>query len=152
MKPTNIAAPGIALIKDFEKCVLTAYPDAKGLPTIGWGHRIPALGVTWTQEQADETLKIDLAKFSAHVYRLINIQLNQNQFDALVCFAFNVGDTEFQTSTLLRMTNAGNYAGAAAQFERWDHITQNGVLIELNGLKRRRDAERELFLTPVVNA
>lgn len=147
---------GIALIKSFESCRLKAYPDpgTGGAPwTIGWGHTGPEVkqGLTWSQEQADKALLEDLRQFEQDVASLVKVKINQNQFDALVSFAFNVGpDIDADTiaeglgdSTLLRRLNAGNYQGAADEFLKWNRA--GGKI--LRGLTRRRAAERELFLS-----
>lgn len=134
---------GVALIKDFEKCRLEVYADAVGLRTVGWGHRTTLpLGSPISQPEADTTLLEDLAKFEEGVTDLIKVQVNSNQFSALVCFAFNVGLGNLQSSLLLRCINKGNPADAAMQFERWTHA--GGRIIP--GLVRRREAERQLFL------
>lgn len=147
-------AKGQALIKSFEDCRLRAYPDPKtgGAPwTIGWGHTGPEVkpGLVWTQAQADAAFLSDLAAFERDVTSLVKVPLTQNQFDALVSFAYNVGsdiDADdiaegLGDSTLLRKLNAGDYAGAADEFLKWRKP------INLPGILRRRKAERVLFLS-----
>jgi len=145
----------IDLIKSFEQCRLTAYmPTAKDRPTIGWGTTGPdvRMGMTWTQGHADARFERDLADFATGVtHELQGKPTTQGQFDALVSFAYNVGlDDDADTiaeglgdSTLLKRHLAGDYAGAAAQFALWNK--QAGVV--LNGLTRRRAAERALYLS-----
>jgi lysozyme len=147
MPRTNAA--GVALIKEFEGCVLHAYPDpgTGGAPwTIGYGHTGPDVrpGLTWTQVQADAALQHDLTKFELGVNALITRNLTSNQFSALVSFAYNVGIGALKDSTLLRDVNAGNFDAAKYQFGEW----VNGANGPLPGLVRRRAAEAELFGTP----
>lgn len=175
----QIGAEGLALIKHFEGCVLSAYPDpasqlaqacrSHGLPlsefrmvvgwhemrgdpwTIGWGHtgREVRPGVVWSQLQADAALALDLHSFECDVSILVRVSILQCEFDALCSFAFNVGSDidddhvaeGLGDSTLLRLLNAGDHAGAAAQFEKW--VKAQGKT--LPGLVARRKAERALF-------
>lgn len=136
-------AAGEDLTKGFESCRLTAYQDSGGIWTVGWGHTGPEVheGLVWTQEQADEALAQDKAKARAAIRNFVKVPLTQNEFDALEDFDFNVGDGNFRGSTLLKLLNSGDYAGAAKQLELWDHVHGKVVL----GLLRRRLAEEELF-------
>ncbi|WP_121616629.1 LysM peptidoglycan-binding domain-containing protein [Virgibacillus halodenitrificans] len=142
---------GVDLIKSFEGLRLTAYYDSGGVLTIGYGHtnntasadRYPVHpGQTITKAQAETILKADLITFENAVNSYVTYSINQNQFDALVSFSFNVGIGALRTSTLLSKLNAGDIQGAANEFGRW--VYDNGV--KLNGLVRRRKAEKELFL------
>lgn len=142
---------GLAHLKSFEGLRLEAYPDpgsADGLPiTIGYGSTRTMGGAAWmigdriTEAEAAQLLRRDAAVAEAAVNRLVQVPLTQAQYDALVSFAFNVGAGAFESSTLLRLLNAGDYAGAATQFDRWVH--NDGK--KLAGLVRRRAAEREMF-------
>ena len=136
---------GVRLVQEFEGCRLDAYRCPAGIPTIGYGATGPdiRMGMVWTQEQADERLAEDLARFAAGVERLVQVDLTDNQFAALVSFAYNVGLGALRDSTLLRKLNAGDYLGAADQFARWN---KGGGRV-LPGLVRRRAAERDLFLS-----
>ncbi|WP_447782101.1 lysozyme [Enterobacter asburiae] len=140
---------GIALIKQFEGCKLTAYQDSVGVWTIGYGWTQPVegkpirAGMTIKQETAERLLKTGLVSYESDVSRLVKVGLNQGQFDALVSFTYNLGARSLSTSTLLRKLNAGDYAGAADEFLRWNKA--GGKV--LNGLTRRREAERALFLS-----
>ena len=140
---------GIALIKEFEGCKLTAYPDSVGVWTIGYGWTQPVdgkpirAGMTIKQETAERLLKTGLVSYESDVSRLVKVGLTQGQFDALVSFTYNLGARSLSTSTLLRKLNAGDYAGAADEFLRWNKA--GGKV--LNGLARRREAERALFLS-----
>ena len=139
---------GIALIKQFEGCKLTAYQDSVGVWTIGYGWTQPVdgkpirAGMTIKQETAERLLKTGLVSYESDVSRLVKVGLTQGQFDALVSFTYNLGARSLSTSTLLRKLNAGDYAGAADEFLRWNKA--GGKV--LNGLTRRREAERALFL------
>ena len=140
---------GIALIKQFEGCKLTAYQDSVGIWTIGYGWTQPVdgkpirAGMTIKQETAERLLKTGLVSYESDVSRLVKVGLTQGQFDALVSFTYNLGARSLSTATLLRKLNAGDYAGAADEFLRWNKA--GGKV--LNGLTRRREAERALFLS-----
>ena len=140
---------GIALIKEFEGCKLTAYQDSVGVWTIGYGWTQPVdgkpirAGMTIKQETAERLLKTGMVSYGSDVSRLVKVGLTQGQFDALVSFTYNLGARSLSTSTLLRKLNAGDYAGAADEFLRWNKA--GGKV--LNGLTRRREAERALFLS-----
>lgn len=136
---------GIALIKQFEGCRLHAYKDIVGVWTIGYGH---TGGVSsdwvWTQAECEERLAKDLESFEAGVSKLVTLPITPNQFAAMVSFAFNLGLDKLKASTLLRCFNKHNAAAAADEFLKWCHA--GGVVVE--GLVKRRQAERTLFLTP----
>ena len=141
----EINQAGLDLIKSFEGCKLNAYKDVIGVVTIGYGHTNPGvlqMGTTWTQDQADAQLKQDLAKFENGVSSYVTVPLTDNQFAALVCFAYNCGLGNLQSSTLLKCVNANDMTGASAQFDRWNKAGGNVV----PGLTRRRQAESDLFL------
>lgn len=145
----QISDKGISLIKQFEGCKLTAYQDSVGVWTIGYGWTQPVdgkpirAGMTIKQEAAERLLKTGLVSYESDVSRLVKVGLTQGQFDALVSFTYNLGSRSLSTSTLLRKLNAGDYAGAADEFLRWNKA--GGKV--LNGLTRRREAERALFLS-----
>lgn len=140
---------GINLIKQFEGCRLTAYQDSVGVWTIGYGWTQPVdgktvgKGMTITQQKADDLLKQGVVQYESGVSTLVKVQLNQNQFDALVDFAYNLGVNALKGSTLLKKLNAGDYAGAANEFTKWNKAGGK----ELAGLTRRREAEKSLFLS-----
>lgn len=135
----------IDFIKGFETCKLKAYmPTPNDRPTIGWGTTGAdvKLGMVWTQAQADQRFAADLAKFATGVSGLIGAApTTQGQYDALVSFAYNCGVEALKASTLMREHKAGDYAGAADQFARWNK--QAGVV--LNGLTRRRAGEAAIY-------
>jgi lysozyme len=97
------------------------------------------------QEVADKLLDQDAKQTALFVHSVVRQPLNQNQFDALCSFVFNVGQNNFTESTLRRKLNAGDYAGAAAEFPRWKYGTVNGVKTVLPGLVARRKTEQALF-------
>ena len=136
---------GADLTKSFESCRLTAYRDVKGILTIGWGHTGPEVveGLVWTQEFADTMLIADVASAVYCVNTSVKVPLDQPIFDALVDFTFNCGRHAFTSSTMLRLLNAGDYLGAAAQLDTWDHASGQVV----TGLLRRRQAETDEFKT-----
>lgn len=146
------SAKAIDLIHSFESLKLNSYRDPgsrNGLPiTNGWGTTVDEngepipLGAVWTREKADRLFARDLAKFSQKVAALLgSAPTTQNQFDALVSFAYNVGTGALADSTLLRKHKAGDFAGAKAEFARWNK--NDGKV--LNGLTKRRAAEAGLY-------
>ena len=140
MKTSNV---GIELIKKYEGCVLKAYKCPSGVWTIGYGHTNGVKsGMQITKAQALDYLKQDLSIYEKAVTKYVKVPLNQNQFDALVSFSFNCGAGALKTSTLLQKLNSSNYNGAANEFLKWNK--SNGKV--LNGLVRRREEEKELFL------
>ena len=145
----RVSENGINLIKQFEGCRLTAYQDSVGVWTIGYGWTQPvdgkpvAKGMVITQQKANDLLKQGVVQYENGVNSLVKVQLNQNQFDALVDFAYNLGVNALKGSTLLRKINTGDYAGAANEFTKWNKAGGK----ELVGLTRRREAEKSLFLS-----
>ena len=140
---------GIDLIKSFEGFRSAPYRDAVGIPTIGYGMTIYPDGrkVTMsdkpiTEAQAVEGLRNLLGRYEQAVERYAQIKLCQHQFDALVSFAYNVGNEALRTSTLMRYLNQGDLTSAANQMLRWNRA---GGRV-LAGLTRRRQAERAMFL------
>lgn len=136
---------GLQLTERFESLRLVAYKDLVGVWTIGWGHTGPDVveGMTITREQADDLLMQDTQTAVEVVNRLVTVTLTQGEFDALVDFVFNLGETKFAPSTLLRRLNEGDYQGAAEQFHLWDHAGGK----EVAGLLRRRLDETTEFNT-----
>lgn len=142
MEPSENA---VQLVKGFEGLRLTAYPDpgTGGVPwTIGYGHTGGVYqGMTISEVQANAWLLDDLRAAGRAVADLVTWPINQNQFDALTSFVFNVGRTAFAGSTMRRLLNAGDIYGAAGQFQHWRYAS--GIV--LPGLERRRAAEYALF-------
>ncbi|MNE21980.1 Lysozyme RrrD [compost metagenome] len=173
--PTKTGEAGITIVKEFETLELAAYPDPAselgkactsarlqmrdyrkvpgwqkldGSPwTIGWGHTGSDVheGLVITALHADKLLAQDLLSAERSVNRYAKVELNQNQFDALVSFTFNLGSGNMSTSTLLKKLNDKDFIGASKEFERWNKA--KGKV--LNGLTRRRKMEAELFLKKV---
>ena len=144
----NISDDGLALIRGFEGCRLKAYQDGGGIWTIGVGHtRGVKINDVITEADATNFLIADVRGAVDAINYFLEVPLNQNQFDALCSFTFNLGVGSFQTSTLLKKLNNSDYAGAAQQFLRW--VYDNGKMVP--GLLNRRVSESKLFLTPVEN-
>lgn len=147
---------GLDFIKRWESCVLTAYADIAGIPTIGWGTTMidgkrVQLGMTITAEQAEQYLADDCIAAENAVNRLIfvGVSLTQNNFNALISFIYNVGIGGFHTSTLYRKL-AAREPVLEDYFLRWNKITdvKTGKLVASNGLTNRRKAEYQLYVTP----
>lgn len=140
MKPSPACR---ALIRNSEGCRLTAYPDSKGIPTIGVGHtRGVKLGDRCSIQQADIWLGQDLEDAAASVASLVKVPLTQGQFDALTSFTYNEGHQRLAGSTLLILLNKGQYGAAADQLSQWT-LCDGKVL---PGLVKRRALERAMFL------
>ena len=138
----KISAEGLALIKKFEGCELEAYQDAVGVWTIGYGHiKGVKEGMTITKEQAEEMLLEELVEYENYVLEAVNHQLDQCMFDALVSWTYNLGPSNLNASTMLKVLNAGDYDGVPEQIKRWNKA--GGKV--LTGLVRRREAEALLF-------
>jgi len=138
---------GLHLTESFEGVRLSAYPDpgTGGDPwTIGYGHTGPEVhsGMTITQEQAELYLAEDVKRAETDVNAKLTVEVTQDEFDALVDFAFNCGCGNLNNSTLLKKLNAGDFEGAAQEFLKWDMAAGH----HMAGLLRRRQAEELLFL------
>lgn len=146
-QPESCGEKGIQLICQFEGLRLERYRDAVGLWTIGYGHLIlknelnKLLKVT--TGEAKGLLRKDLKRTEQGVSKMLTYTATQNQYDALVSFAFNLGAGNLKKSTLLKKFNAGDIQGAALEFKKWNKA--GGKV--LTGLTRRRDAEMKLFLS-----
>jgi len=126
------------------------YPCSAGKNTIGYGHVITPddnIIPPITEKQADDLLKQDIKTAENAVNLLVKVSLTQNQFDALVCFVFNIGVGAFQKSTLLSFINKNIFNKVPDQFKLWNKITVNGIKKVSNGLTNRRQAEVTLFLS-----
>ena len=138
----KIGYEGLKMIKHFEGLELNAYQCAAGVWTIGYGHtKGVQQGMVISEETADEMLVEELKEYENYINDMVNCPLNQNQFDALVSWVYNLGPANLQASTLLKVLNAGDYAGVPAQIKRWNKA--GGKVLE--GLTRRREAEAALF-------
>lgn len=146
LKPVAMSADGLAILQYFESCRLEAYWDADGrVWTIGWGDTGPHVvqGLRITQAEADERLQRRLTReFVPGVLAALTRPATQAQLDAMVDLAYNVGVSDFQGSTLVRLFNAGDHNAAAEQFPRWNRSGGKVLL----GLRRRRAADRARFL------
>lgn len=138
----RITAMGLGLIKDSEGYRSESYQDSAGVWTIGYGHTGDVTpGQVIDQAEADRLLLADVAWAEDCVNSTVSVDLDGAHFDALVSFVFNVGCGAFKNSTLLRKLNAGGYAAAAAEFDRWVHAGGK----RLRGLEIRRAKERRIF-------
>lgn len=141
----RINAAGLSLVKQWEALRTTAYRDAVGVWTIGYGHTraaggpVVTAGLKITADEADVILRTDLSKFEARVDRLVKVALTDNQFAALVSFDFNTGALD--KSTLLKKLNKGDYNAVPAELMKW--VNAGGK--KLNGLVNRRSAEAGLW-------
>lgn len=148
----KLSDEGLRLIKSFEgyhtklkdgSCA--AYLCPAGVPTIGWGCTEGVhLGMVWTQKEATEALRREIAKFEQAVEQAITRPMSQNQFDAFVSLAYNIGAAGFKRSSVCRLFNKGDVIGAARAFELWN---KGGGRV-LPGLVSRRKREVALFLKP----
>ena len=140
----RISEQGLALIRQSEGFSAETYICPAGKTTIGYGHvvrpneRFPD-GID--KEEAENILQQDVTETEQAVSRLATVELSQNQFDALVAFAYNIGVGAFEKSTLLRLLNDGDMAAAAGEFGRWVYAGDK----KLDGLVRRRSLETALF-------
>ena len=159
IKPNNIIASNIAalpttvnLVKEFEGFSAQAYLDTSGLPVVGYGQtkingRTVNMGQYITQVQADAALQQELDHLQNVVLSHVKVDLNPHQLAALTSLVYNAGMRIVTNSTLIRKLNAGDYAGAAREFPRWNKANQGGSLVVFPGLTKRRIAEQQLFLT-----
>lgn len=143
MKDLKVSTTCIRLILRFETWKHKAYDDGYGYVTIGVGNRKskPKPNTTITSEMVWWLFVEDLKDVETVVDDLVNVPLNQNEYDALVSFVFNIGSTAFEKSTLLRLLNENKKEAAAKQFKRWCIV--KGV--KSNGLVKRRQYEQQLF-------
>jgi lysozyme len=149
----RISKKGLEFLKKEEGVRLKAYKDSRGLWTIGVGHLMEdqnpktASKVVWTMDQAMEQLDVDLDEAEDAVNRLVHVDLDQNEFDALCSLVFNIGETQFRRSTLLKKLNAEDRAGAAQEFLKWKRAgKKKDVLLP------RRQREKALFMRHVAPA
>jgi len=139
-------------IKQWEALRLKAYkPTPHDRWTIGYGHTATAhQGMVITEEQAEKLLREDLAWVRKVIADMVDVPLSQRQYDALASFIFNLGGANFASSTLLKRINASDMVGAANEFPKWNKQRQNGKLVVLRGLTRRRSHEQDLWLEGTV--
>ena len=134
---------GLNFTEKEEELRLHAYQDIVGVWTIGYGHTKDVQpGQIISQEQAQQFLQEDIKSAESAVNDLVDVPLNQNEFDALVDFVFNVGEGNFENSTLLKLLNQKDYSKAAVEFARWSYASGKVV----SDLLKRRIAEEEEFV------
>ncbi len=137
-----ISKEGISLIKKFEGCELKAYQDSVGVWTIGYGHTKDVKdGDEISAEMADIMLEEEMPEYEGYINDMVKVPLEQCQFDALVCWVYNLGPNNLRESTLLKLLNAGDYHLIPSQIKRWNKAGGE----TLKGLIRRREAESLLF-------
>ena len=133
---------GQALIKKFEGCELEAYQCSANVWTIGYGHTAGVQeGDACTQEDADRMLAEDLEEFEGYVKEAVDVPLEQNEFDALVAWTYNLGPGSLRSSTMLKKLNDSKFEEVPSEMRRWN---KSGGEV-LDGLVRRREAEALLF-------
>ena len=138
---------GLQFIRREEGERLTAYADIIGVWTIGVGHtgtvdgKPVAKGMVISADKSRELLSADLSKFESAITRLVKAPLKQYEFDALVSLVFNIGETNFARSTLLKKLNTNDFKGAAEQFLAWKNAGGRPV----QGLLNRRKREKDMF-------
>ncbi len=143
----HINEAGLRILKEFEGLELEAYRDIVGVLTIGYGHTKNVVeGQIISEEQADELLREDLHWAQEAVEKLVTVELSENEYSALVSLMFNIGETQFAKSTMLKRLNRGEFASAGEALEWFRKGKVDGKLVEIPGLIRRRAAERKLFM------
>ena len=138
----KISQNGLELIKFYEGLELQAYQCAAKVWTIGYGHTKGVKpGDTWSEDHANHMLEVELEEYENYVNTGVSAPINQDQFDAMVSWVYNLGNGNFSSSTMLKVLNAGDYDGVPEQIKRWNKA--GGKVLQ--GLVRRREAEALLF-------
>ena len=133
---------GLKLIKKFEGCDLKSYQDSVGVWTIGYGHtKGVEEGQEITQDEGEEMLASELGEYEGYINDMVECDLEQHQFDALVAWVYNLGPTNLRSSTMLKRLNANDLDDVPNQIKRWDKA--GGKVLQ--GLVRRREAEALMF-------
>ena len=133
---------GLKLIKKFEGCELKSYQDSVGVWTIGYGHtKGVEEGQEITQDEGEEMLASELGEYEGYINDMVECDLEQHQFDALVAWVYNLGPTNLRSSTMLKRLNANDLDDVPNQIKRWDKA--GGKVLQ--GLVRRREAEALMF-------
>jgi lysozyme len=148
MSAKSVSTLGIDTLKRLEGFRARAYLDSVGVPTIGYGSTEDVqLGDSITEMEAERRLRNDVAGIERDIQRLVKVPLAQAQFDALVCFIYNIGAGAFARSTALRVLNAERYDLVDDEMRRWVYGTDraSGERVKLNGLVRRRMIESDLW-------
>jgi lysozyme len=138
----------IDIIKQMEGFRNKSYQDVVGVWTVGYGStringKPVSLGMTCTEEEAVQYILDELSPVAERITKMVTVPLTQNQFDSLCDFAYNLGSGALQGSTLMKRLNLKDYEGAANEFAKWNKA--GGKV--LNGLVKRRELERKLFLS-----
>ena len=142
MTKMNISEEGLALLKKFEGCELKAYQDSVGVWTIGYGHTKEVKeGDQINKDEAEHLLAEEMPEYEGYINDYVEVPLEQCQFDALVCWVYNLGPTNLRNSTLLTVLNQEKYKDVPREIKRWNKA--GGEI--LKGLVRRREAEALLF-------
>ena len=149
----RVSKATINLVKQYEGFRSNSYRDTNGLAVIGYGQskingKRVKMGQYVSRAKADAELERELYRIQLLVLSKVRVKLNSNQLGALTSLVYNAGSGILTRSTLIRKLNAGDYAGAAREFPRWNKAHQGGRLVPLAGLTKRRLAEQKLFLTP----
>ena len=138
----QISQEGLALIKKFEGCELEAYKCPAGVWTIGYGHTKDVKeGDKINKDEADYLLQEEMIEYESYIDDMVEVDLNQSQYDSLCAWVYNLGPSNLGSSTMLKVLNEGKYAEVPQQIKRWNKA--NGEV--LTGLIRRREAEALLF-------
>lgn len=138
----------VAITHEFEGFRSEPYRDSAGVLTWGFGETedVDPNGSISFEEASERFLWRLQDDYASAINRGVEVDLFQYEYDALACFIYNVGVGAFNSSTLLKKLNRHDYDGAADEFLKWNKATVNGTLTVLNGLTRRRKAERAMFL------
>tara|TARA_R100000234_G_scaffold11357_1_gene6337 strand:- start:1349 stop:1786 length:438 start_codon:yes stop_codon:yes gene_type:complete len=138
----NISKEGLSLIKKFEGCELEAYLCPAGVWTIGYGHTKDVKeGDKINKEEADYLLQEEMIEYESYINDFVEVPLNQNQFDSLCSWVYNLGPTNLKNSTMLKVLNEEKYADVPQEIKRWNKA--GGEV--LDGLIKRREAEAKMF-------
>lgn len=150
----KVSQKGLEFIQKHEGLKLSSYRDSAGVPTIGVGitkyeDGTPVkMGQVISKERSDELLSYWVGLFAEGVEKLVEVQLTQNQFDALVAFAYNIGLGGFKTSSVLKRLNKNpNDTAIRDAFMLWNKVTVNGKKVPITGLTNRRRAEADLYFS-----
>ena len=145
-----ISIKGLKFIENLEGFRAVPYKDQAGVSTCGFGH-VVRQGESFTKlsrKEAELLLDKDVSKFELDIKSMVKVPLTQTQYDSLISFTYNVGSGAFSDSTLLKCLNKKQYSTAAEEFLKWNKYTdpKTGKLVVSQGLKNRREKERNLFL------
>ena len=150
-----ISKKGLDFIKLAEGVKLNAYQDSVGIWTIGYGTirhdgQPVRKGDTCTPNQAEAWLSSHIAtEVEPHINKLVKVKITQDMFDVFCSFIYNLGWGAFSTSTMLKLLNAGDYKGAAAQILHWNKEKKGDVFVVSRGLDKRRKDEYEIFVASI---